>query len=543
MTPDDAESSKATRRLVAVIGAGSSGLPSIKSCLEEGLDVVCFERTEGLGGLWRYRESPLEGVGSVARNTVLNSSKEFSAYSDFPPGPEVPNFLHHTGMLEYLRLYSEKFRLEHHIRYNHLVTSVRETDDRRWTVRGTDTVSGVPFEVTADAVMVCSGHHAVPKLPNYPGLDQFAGRITHAHDYRRASSFEDRRVLVVGLGNSGGDIAAELSYVASQVYVSTRRGTWVATRLGPHGQPMDLTLCTRALNTARSLLPFDLACRAYEHRLNRHFDHKLYQLQPSHRALDQQPFVNDVLPARILTGTVQVKGNVSRFSTDTVEFEDGSRVAVDDVILATGYVKRYDFLPEDVAACITESRVELFKFIFPAGRHRAPAMAFIGLVDPIGGFWPVAEMQARYACRVLSGNLALPDVDRQSKEAAKRASVLAVNSDRYATQVHWIAYMDELASLIGVKPNLSRMALKDPVLFRRCFTGPCLSYQFRLGGPHAWAGARDAILGAPARVASPLTPQTSTEDSRVRRAAAGALDVVASCGIMIALSYAISLAL
>lgn len=539
----DGRNDEAKRRLVVVIGAGSSGLPSIKSCLEEGLDVVCFERTEGLGGLWRYREVPLEGVGSVARNTVLNSSKEFSAYSDFPPGPEAPNYLHHAGMLEYLRLYSEKFRLEPHIRYNHLVTSIRETDDCRWTVRGTDTVSGTPFEATADAVMVCSGHHAVPKLPSFPGLDEFAGRVIHAHDYRRASAFEDRRVLVVGLGNSGGDIAAELSYVAAQVYVSTRRGTWVAPRLGPHGQPMDLTLCTRALNTARSLLPFDLTARAYEHRLNRHFDHKLYQLQPSHRALDQQPFVNDVLPARILTGTIQIRGNVSRFSKDSVEFEDGSRVAVDDVILATGYVKKYAFLPEDVAACITEGRVELFKFIFPAGRHRPPAMAFIGLVDPIGSFWPVAEMQARYVSRVLSGKLDLPDVERQAKEAAKRASVLAVDSDRYATQVHWIAYMDELASLIGVKPNLSLMALKDPALFRRCFAGPCLSYQFRLEGPHAWAGARDAILGSPARVASPLTPQTAPEDSMVRRVATGALDVVASCGIMIALSYAISLAI
>lgn len=91
------------RPLVVVIGAGSSGLPSIKSCQEGGLDVVCFERTEALGGLWRYGEEAVAGSGSVACNTVLNTSKEMSAYSDFPPPANFPNFMHHGALLKYLQ--------------------------------------------------------------------------------------------------------------------------------------------------------------------------------------------------------------------------------------------------------------------------------------------------------------------------------------------------------------------------------------------------------------------------------------------------------
>lgn len=98
--------------------------------------------------------------------------------------------------------------------------------------------------------------------------------------------------------------------------------------------------------------------------------------------------------------------------------------------------------------------------------------------------------------------------------------------------------MDELASLIGVKPDLAKMALKDPGLFRRCVTGPCLPYQFRLEGPHAWDGARDAIMGAHERVISALTPMTPPPDDRVRRGrVASVLDAIARCGVVIVLSF------
>lgn len=537
--------------LVAVIGAGSSGLPTIKSCLEEGLRVVCLERTADVGGLWRYTETPVDGCGSVARNTMLNSSKEFSAYSDFPPHADCPNFMLHSGILDYLTRYAKHFDLNKHIRFNHLVEAVRRItpDDisshgdggLRWVVSGRDTATGQAFVVLADAVVVCSGHHAVPKWPELPGLrDTFRGRVLHAHEYRKASPFEDRRVLVIGMGNSGGDIAVELSYVCSQVYLSTRRGTWVAPRLAPGGQPMDVTMCTRALNTARSLLPFGIGDRAFERLLNSHFDHKMYGLRPAHRAVDQQLFVNDILPARILTGTLKICGDVSRLGPDFVEFQDGSRVTVDDVIVATGYLKHFPFLPPEVAPSIRDGHVELYKFIFPV---EDPSVPFVGLVDSIGGFWPVAEMQARCVSRVLSGRLALPGAHKQRQEAARRASALPVMSDRYATTVRWVPYMDELAKMLGVKPNLKRMAVTDPLLYRCCVFGPCLPYQFRLEGPHAWEGAREAILGFPDRITSVLTPRTSPEDSHLRRVSAGAIDIVTTCTVMIVIAYVLSLAL
>jgi dimethylaniline monooxygenase (N-oxide forming) len=84
---------------IGIIGAGATGMTATKACLEEGFDVVVFERSNFTGGLWRYHEEDIDGIASVAKSTIINSSKEMSAFSDFPPPPEFPNYMHNTKMV------------------------------------------------------------------------------------------------------------------------------------------------------------------------------------------------------------------------------------------------------------------------------------------------------------------------------------------------------------------------------------------------------------------------------------------------------------
>ena len=84
---------------IGIIGGGASGATACKACLEEGFDVVVFEKTHYTGGLWRYHEDDVDGVASVAKSTIINSSKEMSAFSDFPPPKEFPNYMHNTKMV------------------------------------------------------------------------------------------------------------------------------------------------------------------------------------------------------------------------------------------------------------------------------------------------------------------------------------------------------------------------------------------------------------------------------------------------------------
>ena len=88
-----------SKKRIAVIGAGASGMTATKQCLDQDLEVVVFERTNYTGGLWRYQETLDEnGTASVMKSTIINSSKEMSAFSDFPPPPEFSNYMHNTKM-------------------------------------------------------------------------------------------------------------------------------------------------------------------------------------------------------------------------------------------------------------------------------------------------------------------------------------------------------------------------------------------------------------------------------------------------------------
>ena len=94
---------------IAVIGAGSSGMTATKQCLDEGFDVVVFEKTHYTGGLWRYQENLDEnGIASVMKSTIINTSKEMSAFSDFPPPAEYPNFMHNTKMVSWFELENDE---------------------------------------------------------------------------------------------------------------------------------------------------------------------------------------------------------------------------------------------------------------------------------------------------------------------------------------------------------------------------------------------------------------------------------------------------
>ncbi|XP_077487813.1 flavin-containing monooxygenase 5-like isoform X2 [Amblyomma americanum] len=506
------------RQRVAVVGAGASGLTAVKACLEEGLDVVCYERTDVLGGLWRYTDTVERGRACVMRSTVINSSKELSAFSDFPPDARLPNYMHNTLMARYIEDYGRHCGAVDKVLLRHEVAEVKPStpDCGRWTLRVRRLDAGDEFVEEWDAVMVCTGHHAQPLWPRFKGLGDergegrvFSGRVMHAQDYRKPRGFEDRKVLVVGVGNSAGDLAVELGGVAEQVWLSTRRGSWVIGRVGPRGRPFDATYTTRMLNLVVHLLPYSVVCLICESAINQRFDHAAYRLKPKHRILGQHPMVNDALPNRILSGTVLIKGNVKEFTKDGVLFEDDPAGAeplhVDDVILATGYRVSFPYLAPGVLDMSEDNHVGVYRLVFPPDK---PGLALIGLAQPIGALLPISEMQSRWAARVFAGEATLPspeDMWRQVNEYQEGVRRRYYQEPRHTLQVDWIDYMDELADQIGVKPNLARLALMDPQLALRLLVGPSLPYQYRLQGPHAWPRAREAIFSYEERVRRALS--------------------------------------
>ncbi|KAH7968061.1 hypothetical protein HPB52_005546 [Rhipicephalus sanguineus] len=318
-----------SKKGVRVVGAGTCGLACARQMLDCGFNVVLYERSAELGGLWVYHDDDFEGRASVMRTTIVNTSKEMSASSDFPPPKELPNYMHNTEMLGYFRSYADHFGVTKNVKTRHDVVQVTPAANYdktgRWDMLVRDLETNTDRPETFDAVAVCVGHHVHPNVPYFKGQEKFRGRIVHTHSLKNADSFRDRRVAVVGIGNSGGDAVVDISHVALEAY----------------------------------------------------------GLKPKHRYNAQHPTTNDALPSLILSGIVRIKKNVAQFT------EDGA-TPLDDVTLATGYQIKFPFLPKEVVS-VVENQVQLYKYVFPP-QLRHPSLAIIGLVQPVGGMFPVAEM-------------------------------------------------------------------------------------------------------------------------------------------------------
>uniref|UniRef100_A0A2K5X3X3 Dimethylaniline monooxygenase [N-oxide-forming] 3 n=1 Tax=Macaca fascicularis TaxID=9541 RepID=A0A2K5X3X3_MACFA len=493
---------------VAIIGAGVSGLASIRSCLEEGLEPTCFEKSNDIGGLWKFSDHAEEGRASIYKSVFTNSSKEMMCFPDFPYPDDFPNFMHNSKIQEYLTAFAKEKSLLKYIQFKTFVSSVNKRPDfattGQWDV--TTERDGKRESAVFDAVMVCSGHHVYPNLPkeSFPGLNHFKGKCFHSRDYKEPGVFKGKRVLVVGLGNSGCDIATELSHTAEQVVISSRSGSWVMSRVWDNGYPWDMVLITRFGTFLKNNLPTAISDWLYMKQMNARFKHENYGLMPLNGVLRKEPVFNDELPACILCGIVSVKPNVKKFTETSAIFEDGTTFeGIDCVIFATGYSYAYTFLDESIIKN-RNHEIILFKGVFPPLLEKS-TIAVIGFVQSLGAAIPTVDLQSRWAARVIKGTCTLPSMEDMMNDINEKMERKRKWYGKSETlQTDYIVYMDELSSFIGVKPNIPWLFLTDPKLAMEVYFGPCSSYQFRLVGPGKWPGARNAILTQWDRSLKPL---------------------------------------
>lgn len=179
------------KKRVAIIGAGVSGILSIKACKEEEAffdEIICFEKTSHCGGLWMFRDSSedtnnnLSGnnndISTVMNGTIANSSKEMSAFSDFPPKPKAPNYMHHKVMLNYIQSYAEHFDCIKHIKFNQEIEEMSKMNGK-WKLCLIDHSTSTSTRISEffDCVMICTGHHGRPFEPKFVGQHKFKGKL------------------------------------------------------------------------------------------------------------------------------------------------------------------------------------------------------------------------------------------------------------------------------------------------------------------------------------------------------------------------------
>ncbi|KAM9002854.1 LOW QUALITY PROTEIN: flavin-containing monooxygenase 5-like [Sarcophilus harrisii] len=205
---------------VAVIGAGVSDISAIKCCLEEGLEPTCFEGSNDIGGLWRYQEKAEAGRPGI-RSLTCNTSKEMTAFSDYPFPDNYPNYLHNSKMMEYLQMYIKHFELLKHIRFLSKVCSVRKRYDfsstGQWDVV-VDADGKQEFYIF-DAIMVCSGHYPNLPLKDFPGLNKLPSQKGMMADIKRTRAKLNKQFLQSPRDTSRVPYVEYMDEIASEIGV------------------------------------------------------------------------------------------------------------------------------------------------------------------------------------------------------------------------------------------------------------------------------------------------------------------------------------
>ena len=365
-----------------IIGGGSSGICAGKHLKAIGIPFDIIEREDDVGGNWYYGKPN----SSVYQSTHLISSKRMTEYNDFPMPDDYPDYPDHRQVLAYLRDYARRFKLYDHMMFNISVEHVARNADKTWTIRLSNGVTR-----RYRGLVIANGHLWNPKFPDYPG--EFDGQVVHSGNYKTPDILRDKRVLVVGAGNSGCDIAVESAQHAAATFHSTRRGYYYVPKYA-FGKPTDVVneigLRLRSPLWLRRIIN-GMILRILVGDLRRYGLRK-----PGHRLLETHPIVNQLITFYMGHGRIKPKVDVAELCGDAVRFADGSVEQIDVIVYATGFKISFPFI-DNKTLNWKSTHPDLYINAF----HREYDNLFVmGMIQPDSGqFWIVdlqAELMAKF---------------------------------------------------------------------------------------------------------------------------------------------------
>ncbi|KMS74786.1 monooxygenase [Streptomyces viridochromogenes] len=381
---DSTASPTPTDRPVYVIGGGPGGLSVAQALRAQGLRAVVLEKSDRVGASWRRHYDRLH----------LHTTRRLSGLPGLPMPRRFGRWVSRDDVVRYLEKYAEHHDLE-------IVTGVEVSriepapDGSGWLLRATG-----GRELTGAAVVVATGHNHTPRVPDWPGRADYSGELLHAGEYRNPAPYAGRDVLVVGVGNTGAEIAVDLvEGGAARVRLAVRttphivrRSTagWPAQRTSILVRRLPVGLVDRLAKPVARLSVPDLSA----HGLPRP-DSGLYS-----RVKDGAIPVLDVgLIDAVRKGRVEIVAAVDGFEDDKVLLADGSRVSPDAVIAATGYVRGLEGFLGHLDVLDPRGKPVVQGARTPA---HAPGLYFTGYTNPISGNLREMAIDARKIAKAIA---------------------------------------------------------------------------------------------------------------------------------------------
>lgn len=429
-----------SRRRYCIIGAGPSGLAQARAFKLRGVEFDVYERHNDIGGLW-----DIENPGSALYESAhFISSRTQSGFTGFPMPESYPDYPRRDQILEYLRSFADAFGLRQFIQLGRSVERVVPGASGA-VVR----VGGRDVEYAG--VVCATGVNWTPNLPDFPG--EFSGVLRHTVSYRRPAELAGKRVLIVGLGNSGADIACDAVRSAARTYVSVRRGYHFVPK-HIFGKPADV------FAHQGPKLPRWLEAHVFTW-LQRWLvgdTRALGMPEPDHNILQAHPLLNDQLLHHLRHGDVTLKPDIAQFEGQCVRFKDGSSVEVDEVLMATGYRTVLPYLdPADIEW--QGQRVAHFLTVFS---RKHPSLFTLGFVELNGALYPHLDRLSALVAEYARAAEQSPASAERFRELVKSMDIDLSGGNYYVKSARHDFYCDEAALRRATLRVFARARWKPP---------------------------------------------------------------------------------
>ncbi len=512
---------KKIKKRVAIIGGGVAGIVAAKECIQEGHDVVVYEYAGKPGGVWNSDDSRSK---RTTGRTLSSSSRYNSFFGDFPMNPNVdantysgklyPSHYSENDYREYLADYIKEFDIMDNFKFNTKVLGTEQKKKDQWLVT-IENREGVKEIVEHDYVIVCTGlNHQTNGLDLSEDKVEKAVEMKHSATYRTNADYKDKKVVIIGMGESSSDLAAEIAEVAKEVHIIVRNPVLLLPRntfgqkIAPDHKLSRLILtCPQFIRTAKLLSqtamhgPFNWMAsnllglknvfgstlsddKEYDDNWSWGWWKLFYKLGYFHpnakwgltrgQVTKTAPIVKAYNKGKLHFHTTSVKNNYDSL----IELEDGTRIdQVDAVVNATGYKPIFPFLPESYELHEIKDR---YRMTF---HPELSQMAFIGFCrGAVGSVMQAMEMQARWVALIIGEKRVLPQKDEMKVLVEKHKKQMI---GKWPTKVTMIFANAIAREEVGCEPHLAEVFQKSIRSWYYLMVGPYCMSMYRFRGPNS----------------------------------------------------------
>jgi len=419
---------------VCIIGAGPSGLSLAWQLERAGISFDLYERNSDVGGLW-----DINNPGSpMYESAHFISSKTMSGFSNAPMPNSFSDYPSHKDILKYIRAFTKQKDLYQHIRFNSEVNNAEQVNGQ-WVV----SVDGLQ-DKRYETLVCANGVNWHPKIPKLKGQENFSGEILHAQKYKKPEQFRGKKVLIVGAGNSGCDIACDAAQFADQAFISMRRGYHFVPK-HIFGTPSDV------FDSKGPEMPMWIKQKVFPSLLKilEGNPQRLGLPKPDHKIFESHPILNSQMWHYLRHGDIKVQKDIDYLDGNYVVFKDGQKQEVDLILLATGYRSLIPYLKNDYIH-YQGDRPQTYLNLFS---RDVPNLITLGFMETNSGAYALFDYMAHMVTQYLLDKTRNPQNAAQFEALIKSddpdlsGGVNYVKSDRHANYINKSAYMKYLKKM------------------------------------------------------------------------------------------------